>query len=551
MNRPIAQGRSGMSHSQHYQSVGQAVTKAPIPSPWSPFHYKVFRLLWIATVVANIGTWMYSTAAAWLMTSLDGDPVMVSLVQVAMSLPMFLFALPAGALADIIDKRRFILALEMLVTVVSVLFAALVSLGLVTPWLLLVFLFLIGVLAAVEAPAWQAIVPLLVSKQDLHSAIAANSVGVNVSRAIGPALAGALIAGFGIAMPFWLDAASNLGVIAVFWWWCPPQAKGHALPAERFIGAIRTGFRYARHNRILRATLARAVGFFLFASAYWALLPLVVRNQIGGGPELYGILLGAIGAGAVSGAFFLPQLKHRIGANGVATAGQAGTALALVLFGLSREPFLATIASLIAGLCWIATLATLNVSAQTALPNWVRARGLAMYVSVFFGTMTIGSVLWGKLADVAGLSLTHLVAAAGALLAIPLSMRWRLQGGTELDLTPSMHWPAPVVSQSVESDAGPVMVTVEYRINPKDRDDFLQAMEAIAAERQRDGAYAWDIFQDTADDSRFVETFFLNSWLEHLRQHQRVTHADVAAEKLVQRYLLEASKVTHFIAAET
>ena len=254
------------------------------PTPfWSPFRGRVFRLLWVATAVSNIGGWMYNAAAGWLMTGLDSDPLMVALVQAAASLPMFLFTLPAGTLADIIDERRFILTLEVLVTLVSVVFAGLVSADLVTARTLLLFMFVSSTPTALEAPAWQSIVPQLVPKEDLTAAVAANSVGVNISRAVGPALAGVTIVGFGIAAPFWLDAFSNGGVIAVLLWWQTSSGHLHTLPAERFKSAIRTGIRYARNDRRLRATLLRAVGFFLFASAYWALLLLVARNQIAGG----------------------------------------------------------------------------------------------------------------------------------------------------------------------------------------------------------------------------------------------------------------------------
>jgi MFS family permease len=265
-------------------------------SPWSPFRQRTFAVIWIATVVSNIGTWLYSTSAAWLMTSLSADPLMVSLVQVAASLPMFLFALPAGALADIIEKRRFLIAAEIATTLVSALFAALVVLDRVTPVSLVLFMFAIGAASAMTSPPWQAIVPSLVSRQDLAAATAANSVGVNVSRAVGPALSGIITAAFGIAAPFWLNAFSNLGAIGALFWWKGPRTATSHLPAERFVSAIRTGVRYARNNPPLRATFVRAVGFFLFASAYWALLPLVARTQIAGGAQVYGFLLGAIEA---------------------------------------------------------------------------------------------------------------------------------------------------------------------------------------------------------------------------------------------------------------
>lgn len=520
------------------------------PSPWSPFRHATFTVLWTAAVIANIGTWMYNAASGWLMTTLNADPLVVSLVQVATSLPMFLFALPAGALADIVDKRRFLVVAESAITLVSGIIAALVWLNLVTPGILLLFTFLLGVGAALTAPAWQSIVPQLVPKQDLAPAVAANSVGINISRAVGPALAGVIIAGFGIASPFWLNAVSNLGIIGALLWWHSPQSTVHQLPAERFTSAIRAGFRHARHNPHLRATLVRAVAFFLFASAYWALLPLVARSQISGGPELYGILLGAIGAGAVGGAFALPWLKAKFGPDRVVAAGTAGTAATLVLFGLAREPVMGLAASVLAGVSWIAVLASLNVSAQVALPDWVRGRGLSIFVTVFFGAMALGSAVWGHVAGMLGLPEAHFIAAAGALIAIPLTWRWKLQTAAGIDLTPSMHWPAPVITHEVEADRGPVLVTVEYRIRRGDRKSFLAALKKLAHERRRDGAYAWGVFEDSAEEGRFLETFLVESWLEHLRQHQRVTKADRILQSAVHRYHVEgAPKVTHFIAA--
>jgi MFS family permease len=540
MPRSAAKGRGQPS------SAGEASI-----SPWSPFRHTAFTVLWAATVVANIGTWMYNAGSAWLMTTLNADPFIVSLVQVATSLPMFLFALPAGALADIVDKRRFLIAVEGVTTVLSAIIAAFVWLDLVTPAILLLFTFLLGVGAALTAPPWQSVVPQLVPKRDLTPAVAANSVGINISRAVGPAFAGIIIAAFGIAAPFWLNAVSNLGIIGALLWWRSPQNATTQLPAERFFSAIRTGFRYARHNRHLRATLARAVAFFLFASAYWALLPLVARNQISGGPELYGILLGAIGAGAVGGAFALPWFNRRLGPDRLVAIGTFGTAVTLVLFGFAREPAIALVASIIAGISWIAVLASLNVSAQVALPDWVRGRGLAMFVTVFFGTITGGSAMWGQVASTLSLPDAHFIAAAGALVAIPLTWRWKLQTGTAIDLTPSMHWPTPVIAREVEPDRGPVLVTVEYRIDPYNREAFLRALEKLAHERRRDGAYAWGVFEDAGDEGRFLETFLVESWLEHLRQHERVTNADRILQIAVHRYHLEGTpKVTHFIAAE-
>src|ERR1700728_3101582 len=486
------------------------------------------------------------------MTTLNPDPLIVALVQAASTLPICLFALPAGALADIFDKRKFLIVVETLTTAVSAIYAAMVGLGLATPGTLLLFTFLIGAAGALTVPAWQAVVPQLVPKRDLPPAIAANSVGVNISRALGPALGGVTISAYGIVAPFWINALSNLAVVGSLLWWRPAKRSGTLLPAERFGQAMLVGLRYARHNSHLRATLIRAAGFFLFASAYWALLPLVARQQITGGPGLYGVLLGAIGVGAVAGAFSLPWLKSKLGPDRLMALGALGQAVAMVLYGVAREPAIALIASAIAGASWIASLATLSVSAQVALPDWVRARGLALYTTVFFGCLTLGSAVWGEVAAWAGLPMAHVLVAAGALAPIPLTWRWKLESAMGTDLTPSMPWPAPITVQDIEHDRGPVLVTVEYRIRPQDRDAFLEAVAKLEPERRRDGAYRWGVYEDAAEEGRILEIFLVESWMEHLRQHERVTNADRLVQEAVYKFSLQgAPKVTHFIAADT
>ncbi len=536
-----------MSSTDQKSTTSSAATNA---SPWIAFRHATFTVVWIATVVANVGTWMYNAASGWLMTSLDADPLTVSLVQVASSLPMFLFALPAGALADTVDKRRFLIGCEIALTVVAGASAVLVGLDLVTPTILLVFTFLLGVGAAFTAPAWQSVVPQLVPKEDLAAAVASNGVGVNISRAIGPALGGVVIGGLGIAAPFWFNALSNFAVIGALLWWRPTASQGSGLPPERLVGAMVIGFRHARFNSNLRATLVRAVAFFFFASAYWALLPLVARNQIAGGPELYGILLGAIGIGAVVGAFALAWIKAMLGPDRLVAGGTAGTALSLVLLGIAHHAAIGLLACLIAGISWIAVLATVNVSVQVSLPDWVRGRGLAMFVTVFFGAMTAGSALWGQLASGLGLAAAHFIAAAGAIVGIALTWRWKLQAGASVDLAPSMHWPAPILASDTDADRGPVLVTVEYLIAPEKRDAFLSVVAELGQQRRRDGAYAWDVFEDAAESGHFLETFMVASWLEHLRQHQRVTNADHVVQDTIGEFgAATEPKVTHLIAA--
>jgi predicted MFS family arabinose efflux permease/quinol monooxygenase YgiN len=525
-------------------------TTTPSTSAWAPFRHATFTVMWIATVVSNIGGWMFSAASGWLMTELNPDPLIVSLVQVATTLPIFLLAVPAGALADIVDRRKFLIVAEVAVTVIAAIFATIVWLGAATPFNLLLFTFLISAAGALTSPPWQAVVPQLVPRQDLNAAVAANSVGINISRAVGPALSGVMVAQLGIAAPFIVTALSNLGIVGALLWWRPPQ-KQRPLPVERFGSAVHIGFRYVRHNSHLRSTLIRATAFFLFASAYWALLPLVARQQIVGGAALYGYLLGAIGAAAVAAALALPRLKAALGPDRLVALGTLGTAAAMVLFALARDPVTALAGSAMAGASWIAVLASLNVSAQVALPDWVRGRGLAIFVTVFFGALSLGSAAWGQLAGMVGLPATLFTAAAGAAVAIPITWRWKLQTGAGLDLTPSVHWPAPVRSRDVDMDRGPVMVTVEYRIKREDRDGFLQALMKLADERRRDGAFDWNVFEDVAQDGRFVETFLLASWVEHLRQHERVTQADRQLQELVHRFQTGGPpQVTHLIAAE-
>ena len=452
---------------------------------------------------------------------------------------------------DIFDKRKYLIVVESLYTAVSAVYAVIVGLGWANSANLLFFTLVIGGASALTAPAWQAVVPLLVPKDDLPAGIAANSIGVNIARALGPALGGAAISGLGIVAPFWANAIADIGIVGSLLWWRPSHKPRSRLPSERFGQAIWAGLRYARHNHHLRATLLRSIGFFLFASAYWALLPLVAREQIVGGPSLYGVLLGMIGAGAVGGAFFLPMLKAKLGPDRLMAAGAVGQAATMVLYGLAREPATALVASLIAGASWIAALAMLGVSAQIALPDWVRARGLALYTTIFFGSLTLGSAVWGEVAEWVGLPVALYLAAGGAAMAIPMTWRWKLQTGAGVDLTPSMHWPAPITAQAIAHDRGPVLVTVEYQIRPQDRAAFLRALGRLEHQRRRDGAYAWGVFEDAAVEGRILETFLVESWMEHLRQHERVTNADRVVQQAVQRFHLHgAPKVTHFIAAE-
>ncbi|HLH48183.1 MAG TPA: MFS transporter, partial [Roseiarcus sp.] len=349
-----------------------AAPASPAPDRWGAFAHAAFTAIWAASVVANLGTAVFDTASGWMIASLNASPLAVSLVQVAVSLPLFLFTLPAGALADVVNARRLLLVVETGVILVSAIFAGLISLRLTSVGALLTTTFLLGAAGAVTSPAWAAIVPLLVPRQDLGSATAANSAGFSLSRAIGPALGGALIAVLGVASAFWVFTISNFGVVAALLWWRPPHKSGESLPAERFLSAVRNGVRFAANSRYLDASLVRALAYFPFACAYLALLPLIARMQMGGGPENYGLLLGANGLGAIGGSFALNPLKARLGADRLVAAGTVATAIALALFGVAHNLAVATAACLIVGAAWTLVLSVLYVSAQVSLPDWVR-----------------------------------------------------------------------------------------------------------------------------------------------------------------------------------
>jgi MFS family permease len=521
----------------------------PTAAPESPLRLPVFRALWLATIVSNVGTWMHDVGAGWLMTSLSSDPMMVALVQAATTLPMFLFALPGGALADIVDRRRLLLGAQLWALLAAGLLALLVFSGHAGAYTLLALTFALATGAALSAPAFQAIVPELVGKAALPQAVALNSLGVNIARAIGPALGGLLIAASGPAAVFALNAVSVLGVALVLWRWKRAPTASH-LPAEHFFGALKAGARYAREAPALQIVLIRSVGFFVFASALWALLPLIARRTLGLGPAEYGGLLTFMGAGAIAGAMALPKLRQHLSANHLTIA--ASVLFAVASFALAHATRFAEACAVmfVAGCAWIAMMSSLNAAAQLAAPAWVKARALAIYLLTFQGSMAAGAALWGSIAARYGIDWALMLAAAGLLLSLVLALRHALPAGAGPDLTPSAHWPAPLVEQAPQADRGPVLITVEYRIEPARAQEFALAMQALRRIRRRDGALSWGLYEDVEHPGLMLESFVVESWLEHLRQHERVTHADHEDQALLQRFHIgpEAPRVRHLLA---
>lgn len=525
-------------------------TPPPAAGGMAPLKHTLFAVLWGATILGNIGSFMRDVASAWLVTDLSTNPAAVAMMQTAATLPVFLLAIPAGVLSDILDRRRFLIVIQVLLACVSFTLLMLAKTNTMTVEYLIALTFIGGVGSALMGPTWQSIVPELVPKAELKAAVGLNSLGINIARALGPAVGGMLLAAFGAAAAYGADVLSYVFVIAALLWWKRPKKVDDGL-SEQFFGAFRAGVRYARASRDLHVVLLRAAVFFIFASSVWALLPLVARKMLGGTAGFYGLLLGAVGVGAILGALVLPKLRQKLDADGLVLA--AATAAAVVMAALSFAPpqWAAVLLLLLLGMGWIVALTTFNGVAQAILPNWVRGRGLAIYLMVFNGAMAAGSLGWGLLAQQIGVPATLLAGAIGLLVAGVVLHRMRLPRG-EANLDPSNHWPEPLLDAPVEHDRGPVMVQIEYRIRVQDRTAFLQALKAVAEERRRDGAYAWGIAEHTGDPERVQEWFLVESWAEHLRQHQRVSQADADLQGEAQRFHIGPDKpvVHHFLALD-
>ncbi|MDB5817855.1 MAG: protein of unknown function DitE [Rhizobacter sp.] len=524
---------------------------APAPASqgaFSALRHPVFAVLWAATVMGNTGSFMRDVASSWMVTELSASPAAVAAIQAAATLPIFFFAIPAGVLADILDRRRFLIVVQLMLAAVSGTLLVLSHTGSLSVGSLIALTFVGGIGAALVAPAWQSIVPELVPRPELKGAVALNSLGIDIARAIGPAAGGLILATLGAAVTYGADVVSYVFVISALVWWKRPAAVHDEL-SENFLGAFRAGMRYTRSSHALHIVLLRTGVFFLFASSVWALLPLVARNMLGGSAGFYGVLLGAVGAGAIGGAFLLPSLRRKLTSDGLILLASLVTAV--VMLGLVAAPpqWLAVGLMVLLGVGWITALTTLNGVAQSILPNWVRGRGLAVYLTVFNGAMAAGSVTWGLVASEVGLRSTLAIGAVGLAVIAAVFHRIKLPSGDD-DLQASLHWPEPTVAEAVTNDRGPVLVQIEYRIRAADRPAFLAALGHVAAERRRDGAYAWGVSEHTGEPERVIEWFFVESWAEHLRQHHRVSRADADMQQEATRFHVGPDKprVDHFLA---
>jgi MFS family permease len=519
-----------------------------LPTASSPLRRRAFRSLWIAQFAGNTGTWAQIVGAQWLMGDLGGGTLAVALVQTATTLPVFGLVVPAGALADIVDRRRLLLAAQALMLLGAAGLAALTATDAVTPGLLLGLIALMGVGQALSIPAFQAIQPELVPLQEIPQAALLNGANANVAIAVGPALGGVLIAALGPEATFALNAASFLGILAVLVrWQRPPDHR--PLGAEHVRGAIRAGARYVRHAPAFATVLGRSVLFMLFASATWALLPAVARGPLELDAGGYGLLLASLGAGAVAGAFAVPALRRRLGSDALIAAGMLAYAAAMAVVAFVASAWVVAAALLLAGGAWISVQSTLNASAQLLAPPWARARALAYWQLTFMGGQALGAAVWGAVADTAGVRTAFAIPAAGVALGAVVGLRLLPLRG-ELDLTPARHWPHPSTAVEPGEGDGPVLVIVEWRVDPAHAEAFAEAMRPVERSRRRTGASLWGLFRDLEDPELFVETFTVATWHEHLRQHlERATAFDEQLEAAARRLLRDdrPPRVRHLI----
>jgi predicted MFS family arabinose efflux permease len=514
----------------------------------APLRERVFAVLWAATVLGNIGSFMRDVASGWLATELSTNPAAVAAVQAAAALPIFLFAIPAGVLSDILDRRRFLIAVQLLLAAVSAALMVLSATGALGLDSLLALTFVGGLGAALMGPTWQSIVPSLVPRAQLRSAVALNSLGVNISRAIGPAAGGVLLAAFGAATTYGVDLLTYVLVIAALWWWRPPTAPHDPL-AEQLVGALQAGLRFTLAHAPLHRVLWRALVFFAGASAAWALLPLVARQLLHGTASFYGLMLGAVGLGAIGGALLLPSLRKRLQADGLMLLAAMLSAVVLAALAAAPPQPLALALLLALGAAWIVALTTLSALTQSILPDWVRGRGLSVYLTVFNGALAAGSLGWGAVAQGVGLQTALLLAAAAMALTALLMRHWPLPTGEDA-LGTARHWPAPPRATELAKHRGPVLVLVDYRVAHADRAALVDLLHQLSQHRRSDGATAWGLSEDIADPQRLVEWFFVASWAEHLRQHHRVTQAAAALQARASRLHLgpDPPQVQHLVA---
>ncbi len=528
----------------------RSLLKAVFSSPtFAPLHGAVFRGLWLASFAANITMWMNDVAAAWVMTSLTTNPAMVALVQTASTLPVFLLGLPSGAMADIVDRRRYFASTQLWVFVVASTLATLSLSGALTAPLLLALTFGNGIGLAMRWPVFSAIVPEVVPRAQLGSAMALNGISMNLSRVVGPVVAGALLTAAGSTMVFMLNAVlAAVSFMTILRWRSQPRES--TLPGERFVGAMRVGWQHVAQSPRMKKVLLRIFLFFLQSTALLALLPLVARDIHGAGPATYTLMLACIGGGAVVAALYFPRWRERFNRDQFVQIGTVGHAAMSLVVVFAPNIWVAMPAIMVLGMSWISTANSLTLSAQVALPNWVRARGMAIYQMALMGGAAAGSVVWGQVASFSSVRTAVVAAALLGPLVLLLTRHISVEGGADPDFSPASVQGLPDTAIAIEPDDGPVMVTVEYQIDPEQARAFAEVMQKTRRARLRQGVLSWGLFRDTAVPGRYIEYFVDESWVEHQRRLERFSAMDAGLREQRQAFHLGdgAPKVQRYVA---
>jgi MFS family permease len=492
-----------------------------------PLKLPVFRMLWSTWLIANICMWMNDVAAAWMMTSLTTSPIWVALVQSASTLPVFLLGLPSGALADILDRRRWLVATQFWLAGTAIVLCAALALDLMTAPLLLALTFANGIGLALRWPVFAAIVPELVPRPQLPAALGLNGIAMNASRIIGPLTAGVLIASAGSVWVFALNAVLSVasGFVVLRW---RREHTPNPLGREKLIGAMRVGVQFVRQSQRMRAVLSRVSIFFFHSTALLALLPLLARNLQGGGAGTFTLLLAAMGAGAIIAVLFLPRLRQALGRDQLVLRGTLLQSAATAVMAFAPNAWVAVPAMFFGGMAWITVANSLSVSAQLALPDWVRARGMSMYQMAIMGASAIGAAIWGQVATVSNLEISLAIAAASGTLLMLGALRWVTDLSGEDDTSPAQAGWAAGPPTEAPQEHGRVVITVEFLIDPARAAAFHLVMQQTRRARLSQGAVGWELLHDIAQPERYVEQIVDDSWTDHLRRFNRATASDMA-----------------------
>ncbi len=493
----------------------------------APFRHRIYRDIWIASLVSNFGGLIQSVGASWLMVSLHASPGVISLVQAATTLPIMLFALMAGAIADNADRRKVMLSAQLFLFAVSVVLAVTSYFDALTPVSLLAFTFLIGCGTAFNGPAWQSLVGEMVPRTEIQAAVALNSVGFNLARSVGPAIGGAIVASLGAVAAFSVNAVSYIGLLVVLSKW-KPATQPNPLPPELLASAMGAGLKYVMMSPPIGVVILRGAAFGVAGIAVQALLPVVARDLVQGGPLAFGLLLGGFGIGAVGGAFLGGELRQRsVPAEVIIRLAFCGSAFSAAVIGTSPFASLSFAAMLVGGGSWVLALSGFNASVQLSAPRWVVGRALALYQMATFGGMAFGSWMWGYVADHLGVGSALLGSAIALMGGAALGWRFRVPDTADMNLDPR-GWDEPLISLDIRPRSGPIVVTIEYVIRQDDVIAFLNAMASRRRVRIRDGARNWTLLRDLSSPSIWIERYETPTWQEYIRHNKRLTQADIA-----------------------